>query len=136
MFTKDDRTRRIEDRAEPAESVVAAGTTLEGTLRGPHGLRVLGTVEGDVESGGRVRIETCGRVRGKVKALDAIVNGTLEGNIEAAGQVELGRESRMTGDIKAAGLAIAEGCVFQGKIDMSRADRQPVKFVERRAADQ
>jgi len=62
------------------------------------------------------------------------VNGTLEGDIEAAGQVELGRESRMTGDIKAAGLAIAEGCVFQGKIDMSRTDRQPVKFMEKRVA--
>jgi cytoskeletal protein CcmA (bactofilin family) len=62
------------------------------------------------------------------------VNGTLEGDIEAAGQVELGRESRMTGDVKAAGLAIAEGCAFQGKIDMSRTDRQPVKFVEKRGA--
>lgn len=134
MFTKDERARRIEDRAEPAESVVASGTILEGSLRGPHGLRVLGTVEGDIESGGRVKIEAGGRVLGKVKSTDVIVNGTLEGDIEAAGQVELGRESRMTGDIRAVGLAIAEGCVFQGKIDMSRAGRQPVAFVEKRAA--
>ena len=136
MFTRDDRTRRIEDRAEPVESVLAPGTTLEGALRGPHGLRVLGTVEGDIESGGRIKIEAGGRVHGKVKASDVIVNGALEGDIEATGQVELGRESRMTGDITAAGLAIAEGCVFQGKIDMSRGDRQPVKFVEKRAAAQ
>lgn len=136
MFTKDDRARRIEDRAEPVESVIAPGTTLEGTLRGPYGLRVLGTVEGDVESGGRVRIDPGGRVSGKVKAVDVVVNGVLEGDIEATGQVELGRESRMTGDIKAAGLAIAEGCVFQGRIDMSGAGRQPVKFVEKRTAAQ
>jgi cytoskeletal protein CcmA (bactofilin family) len=136
MFTRDDRTRRIEDRAEPVESVIALGTTLEGNLRGPHGLRVLGTVEGDVESGGRVKIESGGRVHGKLKAVDVIVNGLLEGDIEATGQVELGRESRMTGDIKAAGIAIAEGCFFQGKIDMSREDRQPVKFVEKRASAQ
>lgn len=134
MFTKDERARRIEDRVEPVESVVASGAILEGSLRGPHGLRVLGTVEGDIESGGRVKIEAGGRVHGKLKASDVIMNGTLEGDIEAAGQVELGRESRMTGDIKAAGLAIAEGCVFQGKIDMSRADRQPVTFVEKRTA--
>jgi cytoskeletal protein CcmA (bactofilin family) len=136
MFTRDDRTRRIEDRAEPVESVLAPGTTLEGTLRGPHGLRVLGTVEGDVECGGRVRIEPGGRVSGNIKAVDVVVNGALEGDIEATGQVELGREGRMTGDIKAAGLAIAEGCVFQGKIDMSRPGREPVKFVEKRSAAQ
>jgi cytoskeletal protein CcmA (bactofilin family) len=132
MLTRDDKTRRIEDRIEPVESVLAQETTLKGNLRGPYGIRVMGILEGDIESGGRVKIEKGGRVRGKIKASDVIVNGELDGHIETEGQVELGRESRMVGNIRAAKIAIADGCFFQGEIKMSPGEVQPVKFVEKR----
>jgi len=86
----------------------------------------VGTVEGDLESGGRVRIEKGGRVRGNIAASAVIVNGALEGHIQAAEHVELGPESRMAGNIKAAKIAIAEGCFFQGDIKMSAGDDRPV----------
>ena len=134
MFTRDDRTRRIEDRAEPVESVLAPGTTLEGNLRSAHGVRVLGSTQGDIESQGRVKIEKGGEVRGNITAADVIVNGTLEGDIESAGQVELGPESRVAGNIQAAKIAIAEGSFFQGDIKRFRGDDRPVSFVEKRTA--
>ncbi len=132
MFTRDNRERRVDDRAGPIESVIAEDTTLQGDLRSAHGVRVVGSVEGDIESRGRVKIEKGGRVRGHITAPDVIVNGALEGHIEASGQVELGPESRMGGDIKAARIAIAEGCFFQGDIKMSGADGRPSRFVEKR----
>ena len=134
MFTKDNRERRVDDRAGTIESLIAEDTTLHGNLRSAHGIRVVGTVEGDIESRGRVKIEKGGRVRGHIKAPDVIVNGELEGHIEATGQVELGPESRMTGNIKAASIAIAEGCLFRGDVKMFRADDRPSRFVEKRTA--
>jgi cytoskeletal protein CcmA (bactofilin family) len=134
MFTRDERTRRIEDRVEPAESVLAQETTLQGNLRSARAIRIVGSVEGDIESQGRAKIEKGGEVRGNITAADVIVNGTLEGDIEAAGQVELGPESRVVGNIKAAKIAIAEGSFFQGDIKMFRGDDRPVSFVEKRAA--
>jgi cytoskeletal protein CcmA (bactofilin family) len=134
MFTRDDRTRRIEDKAGLVESTIAPETTLQGKLRSEHGIRIMGSVEGDIESGGRVRIEKGGRVLGDISASDIIVNGELEGHIKAAGQVELGPESRMVGNVKAAKIAIAEGCVFQGDIKMSGGDGRPVSFIEKRSA--
>jgi cytoskeletal protein CcmA (bactofilin family) len=95
----------------------------------------MGAVEGDIESGGRVRVDKGGRVRGTIKASDVIVNGQLDGNIDAAGHVELGQESRMVGNIKAARMAIAEGSFFQGEVKMHRAGDQPVRFVEKRNAE-
>ncbi len=135
MFTREDKNRRVEDRVEPVESVLAPQTTLNGNLRSPHGIRILGTVEGNIESGGRIKIEKGGRVQGVVKASDVIVNGVLEGNIDSAGHVELGQESRMIGNIKAPRIAIAEGSFFQGEIKMPRADDQPVRFVEKRTSE-
>lgn len=134
MFTRDNKNRRIEDRPEPVESVLAQETILQGNLRSNYGIRIIGSVNGDIESGGRVKIEKGGRVRGKIRASDIIVNGVLEGNIETAGQVELGQESHMIGNIKAVKIAIADGCFFQGEIKMFREDSQPVRFVEKRAA--
>jgi cytoskeletal protein CcmA (bactofilin family) len=134
MFTRDNPTRRIEDKAGPIESTIAQETTLQGNLRSEHGIRILGSVEGDIESGGRVKIEKGGRVRGSIAASDVIVNGELEGHIKSAGQIELGPESRMAGNIKAAKIAIAEGSFFQGDIKMSGGDGRPVSFVEKRSA--
>ena len=132
MFNRDDRTRRIEDRVEPVESVLAPETTVQGNLHSAHGIRVLGSVEGDIKSLGRVKIEKGGEVQGNITAADVIMNGTLEGDIEAAGQVELGPESRVAGNIQAAKIAIAEGSFFQGDIKMFRGDDRPVSFVEKR----
>ena len=135
MFTRDDKKRRVEDRVEPVESVLARETTLQGSLRSPHGIRIMGAVEGDIECGSRVKIEKGGRVRGTIKASDIIVNGELEGNIDSAGHIELGCESRMVGNIKAARIAIAEGSFFQGEVKMPRPDDQPVRFVEKRTSE-
>ena len=134
MFTRDDRMRRIEDKAGAVESVIAQETTLQGDLRSEYGIRVLGSVEGNLESGGRIKIERGGRVRGNIAASALIVNGELEGHIDTPGPVELGPESRMVGNIKAATIAIAEGCIFQGDIKMSGGDGQPMSFVEKRSA--
>lgn len=135
MFTREDKNRRVEDRAEPTESVLAPETTLQGNFRSAFSLRILGAVEGDIESKGRVRIEKGGRVRGTIKASDIIVNGVLEGNVDTAGHVELGQESRMVGNIKASRIAIAEGSFFQGQVKMPHADDQPVRFVEKRTVE-
>ena len=132
MFTRDNRQRRVDDRAGPIESVIAEETILQGNLRSAYGIRIVGSVEGDIESRGRVKIEKGGRVQGNITAPDVIVNGALEGHIKATGQVELGPESRMAGNIKAAKIAIAEGCLFQGDIKMFRADERPSRFVEKR----
>jgi cytoskeletal protein CcmA (bactofilin family) len=132
MFTRDSSQRRVDDMVGPIESVIAEETTLQGNLRSTHGIRIVGSVEGDIESRGRVKIEKGGRARGNITAPDVIVNGALEGHIEATGQVELGPESRMAGNIKAARIAIAEGCFFQGDIKMFHADERPSRFVEKR----
>jgi cytoskeletal protein CcmA (bactofilin family) len=133
MFTRDSGQRRVDDRVGPIESVIAEETTLQGDLRSAHGIHIVGSVEGDLESRGRVKIEKGGRVRVDITAPDVILNGELEGHIKATGQVELGPESRMAGNINAARIAIAEGCFFQGDIKMFRADDRPSRFVEKRA---
>lgn len=133
MFTKDSQQRRVDDRVGPIESAIAPETNIQGNLSSTHGVRIAGSVDGDIESGGRVKIEKGGRVHGNITASDVIVNGALEGHIKAEGQVELGPESRMAGNIRAARMAIAEGCQFHGDIKMFRPGDRPLSFVEKRS---
>jgi cytoskeletal protein CcmA (bactofilin family) len=135
MFTRDSHQRRVDDRVGPIESVIAQETTLQGNIRSAHAICIMGSVEGDIESGGRAKIEKGGRVQGNITASDVIVNGALEGHIETAGQVELGPESRMAGNIKAAKIAIAEGSFYRGDINMFRGDDRPVSFAEKRTSE-
>jgi cytoskeletal protein CcmA (bactofilin family) len=59
------------------------------------------------------------------------VEGELEGEIVAQGKVELGAKARVKAVIRARGIAIADGCYFDGQIHMEGAEER-VRFQEKR----
>jgi len=133
MFLKhDDKKRRLEDTAGGVESVIAAGTKFKGTITGQAGARISGSLEGDINSQQLVWVEQKGRVDGNIRGPFVIVEGELNGNIEAAEQVELRKEGRVTGNIDTVMIAMAEGCVFNGQIQMRGKEGKSITFVERR----
>ncbi len=124
--------RRLEDGAGVRETVIAAGSTVQGKLLGELGVRVAGTFEGEVQIAAPLVIEAPGVVQGTVRARAVIVAGELRGTIEAADKVELQSSGRVLGDITCHKLAMAEGCVFQGGITMPEEAGQPKPFGEQR----
>jgi len=134
LLRNDDKKKRLEDRAGGVESVIAAGTKFKGTITGQAGARISGSLEGDISSQQLVWVEKKGRVDGNIRSPFVIVEGELYGNIESAEHVELRTEGRVTGNIDTVIIAMAEGCVFNGEIQMRGKDGKSVSYVERRAA--
>ncbi len=73
-----------------------------------------------------------GSVHGNIRAPYVVLEGELKGNIISAKQVELRSPARMNGRIETDLLAVAEGCILEGKVDMLKADAQPIHFTEKR----
>jgi cytoskeletal protein CcmA (bactofilin family) len=132
LLRSDDKKRRLEDRAGEVESVVAAGTKFKGTISGQAGVRISGSLEGDISSQQLVWVEKKGRVDGNIRSPFVIVEGELNGNIESAEHVELRTEGRVIGNIETVIIAMAEGCVFNGEILMRGKESKSITFVERR----
>ncbi|MFC2142456.1 polymer-forming cytoskeletal protein [Acidobacteriota bacterium] len=124
--------RRVVDRASDDDSRIASGSVLKGEITGKEGIRIFGRLEGNPSSDGLVRVYEQGSVHGNIHAPYVVLEGELKGNIIAAKHVELRSPAQMSGRIETELLAVAEGCVLEGKVDMLKKDAQPIHFEEKR----
>ena len=108
---------RTEGQRDRAESVIAAGLTIEGKISGQGHVRIAGRFKGDVQVDGNVHIDTGARVEGQVRATEITVSGELIGNIDGAKRVELRAGGMITGDVKAGALTVAAGSRMRGQVD-------------------
>lgn len=108
--------RRMNQRTEPKESVLAADLTIEGKIEGSGHIRIAGSFKGDVNVQGNLTIEQGARLTGQVRASTVVVAGTLQGNIEAASRVELLETGIVEGDVKAGSLTVAAGSRMRGQV--------------------
>jgi cytoskeletal protein CcmA (bactofilin family) len=109
--------RRVRDRAEPKESVIASDLTIEGKIEGSGHVRIAGRFKGDVSVQGNVTIDAGAHLTGQVRAQTVIVGGELHGNIEGATRVELLETGVLAGDVKAGSLTVAAGSRMRGQVE-------------------
>jgi cytoskeletal protein CcmA (bactofilin family) len=126
----DTNARRFSDPHE-ATTCVPEGIAIRGELSGAESVELLGALEGPLTTAGFCHIHECGSMRGRLSATDVIVEGELDGDIVARGKVELGARARVKADIRARGIAIADGCYFEGQIHMEGGEER-VRFQEKR----
>ena len=88
---------------------------LVGLLYVEGDVRVVGTVEGELEVTGSVEIDDGGRVTGPVTARDRLM---------------VGRSGSMKGDVRVARLVVQDGATFIGNVSMGKAAFEAPKPVE------
>lgn len=118
--------RRFTDALSPCDTVFAAGAHVHGTLAGSGSVEVAGSFQGPIEIDGLLHVLEGGKVQGLVRAGAAVIQGELQGRLIVRGRVELTATSHVRADIDAATVAIAEGCMFDGRVHMGGADAQPL----------
>ncbi len=111
------------------DTLIGAGTVVEGTLTYSGGLRIDGTVKGDVRcSSGdacMVVVSESGKVEGEVHAAHLVVSGAVNGPLHVSQLLELQPKARNTGDVHYHGLEIHHGAVVEGRLIYSAADTRP-----------
>jgi cytoskeletal protein CcmA (bactofilin family) len=109
---------------------------IKGELSGSEDLYVDGEVEGTIElDGHRLTVGAEGRIRASVQAKDVIIQGKVNGDVVGAQRVELKKTAHLVGNIKTQRIAIEEGAVFKGSIEMLQEMKEEMnKTVASRAA--
>jgi cytoskeletal protein CcmA (bactofilin family) len=116
------------------DSLIGAGTRIEGSVIFTGGLRVDGEVKGDVRTGegeaGTLVVSEQARVEGEIHVAHLVVNGTIVGPVHATELLELQPRSRVSGDVHYTALEMHLGAVVEGRLVHIRAgaDAKPVEL--------
>lgn len=107
-------------------SVIGPGINWLGDLRGRGGVRIEGTITGEIAISGLVVVGETGKVQtDEMKADTVIVAGTVQGNITCQ-KLEIRATGKVWGDIVTTSFSSEDGAFFRGQMRMEeRIDPVP-----------
>lgn len=102
------------------DSLIGVGTKIEGNVFFSGGLRVDGTIKGNVSEAGdqpsTLVLSEQARIEGVIRVSHVVINGTVVGPVQAQEYVELQSKSRVTGDVFYKTLEMHVGAIVEGKL--------------------
>jgi len=120
------------------DSLIGAGTRIEGNVTFTGGLRVDGEVKGNViASAGQpstLVLSEQARIDGEIHVSHLVVNGAINGPVYAAEFIELQARCRVEGDVHYNTLEMHLGAVVEGRLVHSSNVNEGSKPVELKIA--
>jgi len=115
MFFK--KANKVDSRID---TLIGEDTTVSGDIIFTGGLRVDGTIRGNVReqegSESTIILSETGRIEGAVHTTKIVLNGAVIGPVRAAQFIELQTKARITGDLHYKSLEMHMGAVIDGKL--------------------
>ena len=99
-------------------TILGPDATFKGELSFEKGMRLMGRLEGKINTPGRVHITREAKMQADVEAGAIIVEGDVQGNLSAADRIELKNSARYEGDLRASKLVVEEGAAFSGHVSV------------------
>lgn len=96
-------------------SMVGQDAVFQGDIKLEEGIIVYGTVYGNIQTRGAVRVSRTGKVHGDIISSDVHIGGNVEGNVVVEDRAVLGESSILNGNLTYKSLIIEEGAQFQGQ---------------------
>jgi cytoskeletal protein CcmA (bactofilin family) len=102
------------------DSLIGAGTRIEGNISFAGGLRVDGEIHGNVstvaEQPSTLVVSENARIEGEIRVAHLVANGTINGPVFAAESLELQSNSRLRGDVHYTNLEMHLGAIVDGRL--------------------
>jgi len=117
MFTNNNDTVRKTDPSS-AINMIGAGTVITGDIKSKGDIRVDGSLNGSIDTEGKVVVGQGGIVEGDVICKDADIAGVLKAKISVSQLLSLKSSAKLNGDIITNKLSIEPGASFTGSCSM------------------
>jgi len=117
------------------DSLIGAGTTVEGDVTFAGGVRVDGTIRGRVATvdnqPATLVLSEQARIEGEIRVSHVVINGSVSGPVMANDYLELQAKARVNGDVVYRTLEMHVGAVVQGKLMHSEQESAAVVELKR-----
>src|SRR5213083_2518948 len=108
------------NKPSPIDSLIGAGTTIEGNITFTGGLRIDGNIKGNVKAlgskPGTLVVSEQAKVEGEIDVAHVVINGTVAGPVRASEYVELLPKARVTGNVADKSIEIHVGAIVMGQL--------------------
>lgn len=104
--------------ASRIDTLIGAGSRIDGNVRFSGGLRIDGVVSGNIvsEDAGTLVLSEEATVEGEIRVAHAVINGQVAGPIFASESLELQAKARVSGDVHYTTLEVHLGAVVEGRL--------------------
>jgi len=103
------------------DSLIGAGTVVDGNIAFSGGLRIDGQVRGNVTAANgdpcTLVVSEHARVDGEIRVSHVVINGTINGPVTADDYLELQANARIMGDVSFRQVEMRVGAVVQGRLN-------------------
>ena len=106
-------------------TVIGPDASFKGEMTFEKGLRLMGKMEGKINTAGRLHVAKEARMNADVEAGAIIIEGEVRGNLVAADRIELKQSARYEGDLTASKLVVDEGAIFSGHVSVGPDASKP-----------
>lgn len=100
--------------SDAATTIIGPDAQIKGEMSFDGSIRILGTFEGKVTSGGTIELGESARCKATLEGVRVIVEGHVEGEIAAREAIELKSKAVVRGDINAESLIVNDGARLNG----------------------
>lgn len=114
------------------DSLIGAGTVIEGDISFSGGMRIDGQVNGNVTAAqgkpSTLVLSEHASANGDVSVTHLVVNGTINGSVVASEYLELQAKAKVNGDVHYSTLEIQLGAIVEGRLihDVGKAQDKVV----------
>jgi cytoskeletal protein CcmA (bactofilin family) len=107
-------------RTSSSGAIISHGIRIKGEVTGSEDLFIDGHLEGklNLTNDSKVTVGPNGEVKADVFAREVIVLGRVDGKIVGRERIQLGSTGNVAGDLQTERLAIEDGAVLRGKIEI------------------
>jgi cytoskeletal protein CcmA (bactofilin family) len=120
------------------DSLIGTGTTVRGDIVFEGGLRVDGTVIGNVAAAdgkpGTLVVSESARVDGRIEVSHVVINGLVNGPVVAKDYLELQPKARIIGDVSYRTVEMHIGAVIEGRLEHVQVEPGSAAVVELKRA--
>ena len=125
--------RRLTDSAQDSTTFIGEGTRFTGEITGQGNFVIFGHVDGDCVVDGSLTVAVEGQWKGTINADNIIIAGQVDGDVNAKSQVEVAASAKVKGKLSGTSIAVAEGAVIDGSINVT-GPTEVLSFSEKRQA--
>lgn len=110
----------------PAVNMIGKGTIIKGDIRSDGDFRVDGTLNGSIQSNGKIVVGVSGTIEGTITCQNADISGQVKATIRVKELLSLKASSAVLGDVYTNKLAIEPGAKFTGTCNMHDETAKPM----------